>query len=271
MFDDIKKYYKLNNKTINLFNSQFDIFNSLKDKIIYFNNNYCVGDDVIIDDKTLIHGTKISVDELNMIKDTGLIAPEFIGEFNRNKKKPFVVEFWKINNKMKLKEFIDVFCGVTLEVKNNDGSIISREMISIDDIKDKIINLNNYRDYVIYQNQEQRFVPNDYNKNSTMAFIVKETEESNELFSNDIFSNTLDKVILKNILPNWFYKKYLINKKYDNYETGRERAIIYGIPSNMIKGILVNREIEKDEEKLHIIKKLFSNCYICNIDGKVIM
>ena len=156
MFGDIKKYYKLNNKTINLFNSQFDIFNSLKDKIIYFNNNYCVGDDVIIDEKTLIHGTKISVDELNMIKDTGLIAPEFIGEFNRNKKKPFVVEFWKINKKMKLKEFIDVFCGVTLEVKNNDGSIISREMISIDDIKDKIINLNNYRDYVIYQNQEHK-------------------------------------------------------------------------------------------------------------------
>lgn len=271
MFDDIKKYYKLNNKTINLFNSQFDNFNILKDKNIYFDNNYCVGDDVIIDDKTLIHGTRISVDELNIIKDTGLIAPEFIGKFNKNKKKPFVVEFWKINKKMKLKEFIDVFCGVTLEVKDNEGRVLLNEMLSVDMIKDKLLSLNNYRDYVIYQNQEQRFVPNHYNKNSTMAFIIKEIKENESLFINDIFSNSFDKSILKNILPRWFYKKYLINKNYDNYETGRERAIIYGIPSNFIEGIIVNREIENDLDKIKKIKNIFSNCYICNIDGEVIM
>ena len=61
------------------------------------------------------------------------------------------------------------------------------------------------------------------------------------------------------------------NRTFDNYETGREKAILYGMPSNLIEGILVNREIEEDSNKLKIIKEQFSYCYICNIDGKVIV
>lgn len=271
MFNKLKKFYKLNKKTINIFNQQVNNFNIIIKKNVDIKNNYNIGDDVIINEDTLIHGTRIDVNDLSLVKDNGLIAPEFFGNFNKNKKKPFVVEFWKINKKMFLKDFINNCCGVTLEVKNIDGSILLSETLSIEMVKEKLLSLGNYRDYVIFQNQEQRFVPNIYNKNSTMAFIVKETEENKDLINNDIFSENFDKSILKNILPKWFYKKYFITRNFDNYETGRERAIIYGVPSNCIEGILVNEDIEKDKEKLNIIKNIFPTCYICNINGKVIM
>ena len=60
------------------------------------------------------------------------------------------------------------------------------------------------------------------------------------------------------------------NRNFDNYETGREKAIIFGIPISMLKGIIVSRNKEKDNEYLNALSTLFPNCFICNLDGKVI-
>ena len=79
-----------------------------------------------------------------------------------------------------------------------------------------------------------------------------------------------DDEIIKDLLPEWFYDKYMKNRNFDNYETGREKAIIFGIPVSMIKGIMVSRKIEQESSNINKIKELFPNCYICNIDGKVI-
>ena len=38
-----------------------------------------------------------------------------------------------------------------------------------------------------------------------------------------------------------------------------------------IEGIIVNREIENNVNELKIINEQFPNCYICNIDGNVIV
>lgn len=50
-----------------------------------------------------------------------------------------------------------------------------------------------------------------------------------------------------------------------------EGAVIFGIPSCYIEGVLVGRVYEKDRDMLDKIKKYFPNCYICNLDGKVIV
>ena len=75
----------------------------------------------------------------------------------------------------------------------------------------------------------------------------------------------------------------LINSDYDIYSflkgrnnkddffTDRESALLFGIPSSMITGILVGRKYEKDNNILKEIKNLLPNCYICNLDGKVIV
>ena len=90
-------------------------------------------------------------------------------------------------------------------------------------------------------------MPNNYNSNSTMAFIFRENNHTENYLKNDIFNFEFDKKILKQLVPKWFYKKYMLTRNFDNYETGREKAILYGIPANFIEGILVNKNIEKNK------------------------
>jgi hypothetical protein len=206
-----------------------------------------------------------------LIKENGLIASEFYSKENVLKKKPYIVEFWNVEKNMTLKEFIDVRAGVTIEVIDNDGKIKKEILSSIANISQNLKQINNYRDYVIYQNQEQRFVPNDYYNNSTMAFIINNnTDMKNEILKNDIFSKNFNRTILEEILPQWYIEKY-IDGKFDIHETGRERGIIFGVPSGLIEGILVNNEIKRNEDALKHIHDVFSNCYICDTKGKVIM
>ena len=55
-----------------------------------------------------------------------------------------------------------------------------------------------------------------------------------------------------------------------DFFTDRESAILFGVPVNFIEGILVGRTYEKDDSILNEIKELLPDCYICNLDGKVI-
>ena len=53
--------------------------------------------------------------------------------------------------------------------------------------------------------------------------------------------------------------------------TDRESAIIFGLPPRLIEGVFVGRELEQDKESLNYIKEKLPDCYICNLDGKVII
>ena len=46
--------------------------------------------------------------------------------YNKNKKKPFVVEFWDIEENISLKDYINKYCGVTIEVKGKNGNILKQ-------------------------------------------------------------------------------------------------------------------------------------------------
>ena len=59
-------------------------------------------------------------------------------------------------------------------------------------------------------------------------------------------------------------------KNKNDFFTDRESAVLFGIPSNFIEGILVGRKYETDSTMLNKIKELVPNAYICNLDGIVI-
>ena len=46
---------------------------------------------------------------------------------------------------------------------------------------------------------------------------------------------------------------------------------MFGLPSTLIEGVFVGRMLEKDENALNHIKEKLPDCYICNLDGKVIV
>lgn len=122
----------------------------------------------------------------------------------------------------------------------------------------------------VEQTKEARFLPNLQKDYIQIGFILNmESKEVNELIKGDIFRLDFDKEILKSFVVPKVYNHF-INDVRDDFFTNRESAIIFGIPSNFIEGILVGRDYEKNTEKLDYIKNKLSNCYICNLDGKVI-
>ena len=258
---------KLKNKTKEMLKQQVDMFYSYENKD---NNKNILNDEVILFSNNLIHGSRANLETLEIISKEGLIASEFYDNFNLNKKKPYVVELWDIKEEIKLDNWIKKYAGVTIDFKNREGKVYKSVISSFDEIKNNIKNENGFRDYIIYQNQEQRFIPNDVVENEiTVAFIV-EYHKDDELIKNDIFNKSFDNKVLKDILPKWFYEKYMKTGNFDNYETGREKAILFGVPVGMIKGIIVSRKLEQDINYINKIKELFPTCYICNIDGKLI-
>ena len=240
-----------NNSTRELFLKHMNCFFEYDE-----NNNrkYEKGEEVLLTENSLIHGSRIDPQKVSLIKENGLIASEFFSAENVLKKKPYIVEFWNVEKNMPLKEFIDVRAGVTIEIIDVDGKTRKYILSSIEDISKNLLEIKKYREFTIYQNQEQRFVPNDYCNNSTMAFIINnDTDKKNEIIKNDIFR-----------------EKY-IDGEFDIHETGREKGIILGVPAGLIEGILVCDKIKENKDTIDHIHEVFSNSYICDTKGKVII
>lgn len=257
--------FNLKDDTKKLLKAQIELFYTYENKEQPISNN-----EVILSTNNLIHGSRANLETLEIISKTGLIASEFYEEYNPQKKKPYVIELWDIKENIKLKDWIKKYAGVTIDFKDREGQVYKSVITSFDDIKSNIQKEKNFRDYIIYQNQEQRFVPNDIVENDTTVAFIIEYNNNEQLIKNDIFNIDFSNQIIKDLLPEWFYEKYLKNRTFDNYETGREKAILFGIPRTMIKGIFVSRKIEQDLSYIQKIKELFPWCYICNIDGEIL-
>ena len=108
---------------------------------------------------------------------------------------------------------------------------------------------------------------NLYNK-ETKTEVIPYSDMKN---INEIISGNMDNEVLKDFVVDKYYDRFLIDvKNKDDFFTDRESAVLFGIPSNFIEGILVGRTYENDEKMLKNIKELLPNVYICNLDGIVI-
>lgn len=98
-----------------------------------------------------------------------------------------------------------------------------------------------------------------------------DSDYAKELIKADIWNEKLDEETLKPFIDNRYYSKFIEERNNrDATTTDRESAIIFGLPINLVEGILVGRIIEKDNKSLEYIKSKLPNCYICNLDGIVI-
>lgn len=123
------------------------------------------------------------------------------------------------------------------------------------------------------QTKEARFMPSLVQNKVQVGIIFNgDNKYTKELLKGDIlqYENINDVEVKEFVNPN-YYERFLIDRKNkDDFFTDRESAILFGLPANLIEGILVGREYEKDQSKLNEIKKLLPNAYICNLEGKVI-
>ncbi len=88
----------------------------------------------------------------------------------------------------------------------------------------------------------------------------------------DVWNTEFDEETLKDFLDYRYFPEFIkLRFNKDASSTDREASIMFGVPSKLIEGILVGRNTENDKEKLNYIKSKLPDCYICNLDGKVIV
>ena len=270
----LKRIVGFKRKTINLFSEQIDNYNYIKDNFKLPKHTYNVGDKVLLKKGMFLRGecstSKVDNDKLKFISDNGFITPDLLYKYNKNQKTPLTIPVWNIQKDMSLEEYINLYSGATIKKILLDRTI-ETELIPYNKIDNYVNNLTGIWKWTLEQTKENRFMPSLSNTNVQFAFIMNTLDDSlKPLLKNDIFDLSFDKKIIKTFIPNFFLRDFIYSKR-DDFTTNRESAILFGIPANLIEGILVGRLYESNTQVLEYIKTLFPDCYICNLDGKVIM
>ncbi len=251
---------------LNQIERYYDALNNYKPK----SSNYKVGDLVKLDKGTLLHGTYKNIDGLEKIAKEGLICD--LVTKGRKSKYPLTVGVWNLKKDYYLKDYIDFYSGGTVRFVYEDKK--STEVIPYS-------KMNTFLDYIkekdpfrweMEETKEARFLPSYEQENVQIGIIFNGNNiYVKELLKGDILSNSISDIDVKPFVGEWYYERFLKDRKAkDDFFTDRESAIIFGLPSCFIEGILVGRKYEMDATMLKRIKTLLPNCYICNLDGKVI-
>ena len=257
---------------------QIEKYYEVKDCIIE-KDTYNAGEEVKLKKGTLLHGTYKNFDGLKEILKDGLISSWFID--GRLSKYPSSVGVWNLKQDYYLKDYVNFYSGGTImycgifengnDTQKNKTAIISyTEMNNIIDIVSKV----DCHMWTLEQTKEARFMPSLVQDRVQIGIIFNgSNNDSLELLKGDILNpNNINDNDVKPFVNQDYYEKFIKHRKNkDDFFTDRESAILFGIPSNLIEGILVGRKYEKDNKILIEIKALIPDVYICNLDGKVIL
>ena len=236
-------------------------------------SSYKIGDKVFLPKGTLLHGTYKNIEGLNEIAKNGFISSWFT--YSRLSKYPVSVCVWNLKKDYYFKDYINFYSGGTIEYKNSEGIVIKTAVIPYDEM-DKIIDTIDtstcFR-WFMEQTKEARFMPSLVQDKVQIGIIFNGNNKYiKKLLKGDILNpNIINDEVVKELINPDYYDKFIKQRKNkDDFFTDRESAIIFGIPSCFIEGILVGRKYEKDDNILKVIKELLPNAYICNLDGIVI-
>ncbi len=247
---------------------------------MFYNNEevkktkYSVGDLVYLKKGTFLHGLGLSPDAFDLIVEKGFIAKDFTGKTNN---KIFnSIGMWNIQKDIYLSDYIKFYSGATFkyyEINKNkkEERYIVAPFNQVESTAIKINNMDNVWSWTSEQTKEIRFMPTLASDKVQIGFILNmESEYAKKLSYADFFNKDMNKNILKYFCVKPFLKYYLKHPLNPSI-TDRESSIFFGLPSCLIEGVLVGRIYEKDKEKLNYIKSKLPDCYICNLDGKVIV
>lgn len=267
---------KLDNNVSKIMIEQINRYYAAKEYVV--NNNYNIGDLVKLEKGTLLHGTYKNIEGLKEIVKDGLISSWFIND--RTSKYPSSVGVWNLKEDYLLKDYINFYSGGTIKytglLENGEYSQNNKsELISYNDMDkiNEVLVSNPCRMWYMEQTKEARFMPSLAQNQVQIGIIFDGNNEyTKSLLKGDILNpDNIDDEKVKVFVNENYYDKFIIDRKNkDDFFTDRESAILFGIPSNLIEGILVGRKYEQDNNILEEIKSLLPNCYICNLDGVVI-
>ncbi len=263
-----KKIKKRKQKKILL--DQIELYYSLNITFVP-KHHYKLGDDVFLTKSTLLHGTYKNIDGLREIAFNGLIAGAFAG--GRNSKYPFAVGVWNLKNDYFLRDYVDFYSGGTIGYEDSSRQVFKTEVIPYSKMNSAFSNIkkNNTFRWNMEETKEARFMPSLIQDEVQVA-VIFDSENLSELLEKDLLDVSFSDEDVKVFVNKWYYSKFIRDRKQKNdFFTDRESAILFGIPSNFISGVLVGRKYEKDKKILDEIKNLLPWVYICNLDGRVLV
>ena len=257
--------------------NQIERFYNYKENYLNESNKYNTGDLVRLKKGTLLHGTYKNFEGLKEIVKNGLISSWFID--GRLSKYPSSVGVWNLKKDCLLKDYINFYSGGTIlyagvykngnDTQMNKTGVIPYDKMNL--ILDEVMKVDCHM-WTLEQTKEARFMPSLVQNRVQVGIIFNgESKEIKNMLLGDILSgNISDEDVREFVNPN-YYENFIRERKNKNdFFTDRESAVLFGIPSNFIEGILVGRKYETDSTMLNKIKELVPNAYICNLDGIVI-
>ena len=255
---------------------QIELFYDVDNQVT--KNRYNIGDDVKLKKGTFIHGIFGELENFDFTIENGFISTDFTSEARPNKINNSV-GMWNIQDDMVLKEYINQYSGFTISysIGRGPGSKTISKLIpyhKFDEITEEINNNDEIWSYWGEQTKEVRFIPSLVSNKRQIAFILNmDSDYAKKLAYNDVWNLDFDKETVKSFLDYRYIEKFINEDriKRDVVTTDRESAIMFGLPINLVEGVFVGRKIEKDNKALNYIKSKLPDCYVCNLDGKVIV
>lgn len=239
-------------------------------------NKYNTGELVKLNKGTFIHGIYGKLENFDYTIDNGFISSDFTG-VGRYNKMCNGVGMWDIQEDCLLRDYILKYSGITISytIGRGPGSKLEYEMIPFHKFDEVIEDLQKREDVWQYsgeQTKEVRFLPSLVAPKRQIAFILNmDSDYAKKMRYNDIFNLEISDEDVKAFTDYRYYDKFLVDRvNRTPLTTNRESHIMFGLPSKLIEGVLVGREIENDIDSLNYIKSKL-DCYICNLDGKVII
>ena len=270
----INEKYKDKEKVRDILLKQVELF--YKD-ISIDKNKYDVGEDVLLKKGSFMHGIFGLIDNFDFTIDNGFISTDFTDEGRANKICNSV-GFWNMKEDMLLKDYINLYSGFTITYTIGRGPEAKQvsKLIPYHKFDEETEKINNDEDIWTWwgdKTKEVSFIPSLVSDKRQIAFILNtESEYAKELIENDVWNTKFDEEILEAFLDYRYYPKFLdLRFNKDASTTDRESAIMFGLPITLIEGVFVGRKIENDKDALKHIKDRLPDCYICNLDGKVIV
>ena len=255
----------------------------LKQIELFFNKQeinktkYNVGDSVFLKKGTYLHGIPGELENFDWILENGFIGNDFTNRNVANKIKSSI-GMWDIQEDTYLKDYIHMYSGFTIvyTIGRGPGSKEVSELIpyhKFDEYTERINDDENIWMYWGDQTKEVRFLPSLVANKRQLAFILNmESDYAKELVKNDVWNPALSAETVKPFIDYRYFEKFLEERNNRNaLTTDRETAIMFGLPPTLIEGIFVGRKLENNPDALNYIKKKLPDCYICNLDGKVIV
>lgn len=271
--DDAKK--RFSGKALELVLKQIELFYKME---VINKNSYVIGEDVRLPKGTFIHGIFGELENFDFIVENGFISTDFT-ETPRPNKICNSVGMWNIQEDILLKEYINLYSGftITYSIGRGPGSKHVSKLVpyhKFDEVTEKINDTDEIWTYWGDQTKEVRFIPSLVSNKRQIAFILNmESKYAKELAYADVWNLSFDEETLTPFLDYRYVKEFLSQDRLnrDASTTDRESAIIFGLPSTLIEGVFVGRKLENDKTAIEYIKTKLPNCYICNLDGKVII